>query len=132
MLVRVLLIMHRRIMSDAVKRSLSGNPDFELFLNQDYKNVKDYVLTYKPDITLVEIPESNAYHPKEYLEICVEVRETAPQCKLLLMCPENSDESKRAAVESMHSGIIEDFIFYDVSIEYLATKLKALSTNYVY
>ena len=119
-------------MSDAVKRSLSGNPDFELFLNQDYKNVKDYVLTYKPDITLVEIPESKAYHPKEYLEICAEVRETAPQCKLLLMCPENSDESKRAAVESMHSGIIEDFIFYDVSIEYLATKLKALSTNYVY
>ena len=128
--IRVLLIMHRRIMSDAIKRSLSDDSEFQFFINQDYKNIGNYVQTYKPDITLVEIPESKAFYPKEYLDICADIRQTDSRCKLLLMCPENSGESKQAAVEGVRTGIIEDFMFYDVSTEYLATKLKALGANH--
>ena len=128
-MIRVLLIMQRRIMSDAIKRSLSDEAELQFFINQDYKNIGNYVQTYKPDITLVEIPESKASQPKEYLDICAGIRQTDSRCRLLLMCPENSGESKQAAVEGVRSGILEDFIFYDVSTEYLKTKLKALGAN---
>ena len=129
-MIRVLLIMQRRIMSDAIKRSLSDEAELQFFINHDYKNIENYVLTYKPDVALVEIPESKAFDPQEYLDICADIRTADSRCRLLLMCPENSGESKQAAVDGVSSGIIEDFIFYDVSTEYLKTKLKSLGANH--
>ena len=124
---KVLLIMYRKLMGDAMVNSLSKNPSFKLFLEQNYKNAGSAAMTYMPDIAVVEIPESRARHPRDYLKICTEIREASPQCKLLLMCPENSSESKHAAVDVMRAGEIDDFVYYNVSMDYLQSKLAVLT-----
>jgi len=45
----------------------------------------------------------------------------------MLMCPENSRESRQAAVEAMSGGRIDDFVYYNVSMDYLESKLEVLS-----
>ena len=127
---RVLLLMFRRIMSDAIMRSLADDSRFKFHASQNYGNAQSAAKTYTPDIALVEIPENKAYHPEDYVKICTEVRDATPGCKLLLMCPEDSGESKNAAVEAMQAGEIDDFVYYDVSIDYLVSKLLVLSTKH--
>ena len=126
---KVLLIMYRQLMSDAMMSALSGNPNFKFFLDKSYKNAEAAARTYMPDIALMEIPESKAYHPEDYLIICDGVKSVRPDCKLMLMCPENSSESRQAAVEAMRSGRIDDFIYYNVSMDYLESKLEVLSKS---
>ena len=125
---KVLFMMYRMIMADAMKQSLSGQ--FQMFVSKEYKNIVAAVLTFTPDITLVEIPESDAMHPEKYLQMCVEVRKEAPNCKLLLMCPEHNSESIKAVVDAMRSGKIDDYVFYDASMEYLKSKLEVLSADH--
>jgi hypothetical protein len=126
-MISVLLLMNRRIMSDAIMQTLADDSRFKFYASQKYRNVGAAARTFTPNIALVEIPESKAYHPEEYIEICTEVRDAMPGCKLLLMCPEDSGESKKAAVEAMQTGKIDDFVYYDVSIDYLVSKLLVLS-----
>ena len=126
----VLLIMYRQLMSDALIRSLSGSLKFKFYRDQSYRQAVIATQTYNPDITLVEIPENKAYQPEDYLIICDDVKSVRPECKLMLMCPENSDESRQAAVEAMRSGRIDDFIYYNVSMDYLESKLDVLSAGY--
>ena len=101
---RVLPIMYRQLMSDALISGLSGTQKFQFFRDQSYKNAEAAARTYLPDITLVEIPESKAMYPEDYLAICDTVKGISPGCKLMLMCPENSRESRQAAVEAMRAA----------------------------
>jgi len=71
-----------------------------------------------------------ANHPEDYLAICDVVKSIRPNCKLILMCPENSSESKQAAVEAMRSGRIDEFMYYNVSMDYLESKLEVLSAGH--
>jgi len=125
---RLLLIMYRKLMSDAMVSALSESAEFELFVEHNYANAVGAALTYMPSIALVEIPENRGALVSDYLEICAAIRRAVPRCKLMLMCPENSEESKHAAVDAMSKGAIDDFIYYNVSMDYLLSKLAVSST----
>ena len=128
-MIKVLLMMYRKLMSDAVANSLGENPEFKLFLEQNYQNAECAAMSYLPDIAVVEVPESKSHQIHDYLAICTAIRRASPRCKLMLMCPENSIESKQAAVEAMKSGVIDDFIYYNVSMDYLVSKLEVLGAG---
>ena len=52
--------------------------------------------------------------------------EVTPQCRLMLMCPEGQTEAVRRVIEAKRKGEIDDFVFYDVSLDYLAASLQSL------
>jgi hypothetical protein len=43
------------------------------------------------------------------------------------MCPENSSDGRHAAEEARRSGLIDDYVFYDASLDYLISKLDSMS-----
>ena len=123
---KLLLIMYRKLISDGMKRFLENNPETTVYVEHIYENVLVTATTHRPDIVMLEIPESNAGKPEYYLKICAKIREALPICKLLLMCPENSMESRQAAVGAMRLGEIDDFIYFNVTFDYLLSKLEVL------
>ena len=72
---------------------------------------------------LIEIAESGGYNAGFCLQLCDRIRKGAPGCRLLLLCPEQNEMSVSAAGEAMRNGRIDDFLFYDASIEFLVSKL---------
>jgi len=128
-LTKVLLLMYRKLMSDAMASALSENSEFELFLKQNYANAVSAAVRYTPGIALVEIPESDGARAHEYLQICAAIRRAVPTCKLMLMCPERSNVNKLAVVKAMSAGEIDNFVYYNVSMDYLLSMLAVLSNG---
>lgn len=54
------------------------------------------------------------------------LREHSPECKLLVMCPEQDEKSIKQVVDSKGKKQIDDFVFYDVTTDYLASKLLSI------
>ena len=44
----------------------------------------------------------------------------------MLMCPEEQQETVRRAIQAKQQGEIDDFVFYDVSMDYLTASLQTL------
>ena len=127
---KILLIMYRKIVSEGMKNSLANNSKIKVYTEHRYENVMYAARTHMPDVVMLEIPESKAGHPEDYLQICANLKAALPLCKLLLMCPEDSKESKQAAIDAMRSGEIDDFIYFNVTLDYLLSKLEVMNTNY--
>jgi len=125
----ILLIMYRQFLAETLESSLRSKPEFKVYKEYDYQNAALAAKHFKPNIVVVEVPESHARQTQDYLIICKTIQEIAPDCKLLLIYPENSPESKRHAIEASQEGIISDFLFYDTSLDYFITKLEALSSR---
>ena len=49
-----------------------------------------------------------------------------PYCRLMLMCPEGQAEAVHRTIEAKRKGEIDDFVFYDASLDYLAASLQSL------
>ena len=108
---KILLIMYRQIISDGIKSALTKKPEIRLYAEHIYENAVSAANTYKPDAVMLEIPESKAMQPENYLQILDEIKNVCPRCKFMLMCPDNSDVSKEAVVEAMCTGRIDDYVF---------------------
>ncbi|QRN84812.1 hypothetical protein JR334_07425 [Clostridia bacterium] len=100
--------------------------DIHLMFEPDYHQATDVIRRYTAKIALIEVAESGLYDMSYCLTICKELRKDAPECKLLLMCSEQNDKSVQQVVEAKWVKQIDDFVFYDVPIDYLVSKLISL------
>ena len=75
---------------------------------------------------LLEVSEDGAHDIDFCLALCAWLREVTPQCRLMLMCPEGQTQAVRRVIEAKRKGEIDDFVFYDVSLDYLAASLQSL------
>ena len=75
---------------------------------------------------LLEVAEDGAQDIGYCLALCAWLREVTPHCRLMLMCPEGQTETVHRAIEAKRKGEIDDFVFYDVSLDYLAASLQSL------
>ena len=123
----VLLIMKRKSVAQGLMLKLRDVSDFQLAYEAEYVRAAATIRVHDARVALIEVAESWEYGIAYCLELCARLREETPGCKLLLMCPENSSESKHAAVDVMRSGEIDDFVYYNVSMDYLQSKLAVLT-----
>ena len=107
---------------------MQGNPSFAFIQEHDYGRAAETAAACRPDVAVVEVPESKGRQTKDYLDICAEIRAICPRCKLMIMCPESSSISKQTAIAAMQAGDIDDFLFYDSTLEYFVSKLKVLAS----
>jgi hypothetical protein len=75
----------------------------------------------RANTVLIEIAETGKYDAGYCLSLCVRVR--APGRKLFLLCPEQDETSVSAVIRAKRQGLIEDFMFYSASVDYLVSKL---------
>ena len=124
---RVLLVMNRKMLSDALIEQSASDARFELMSAQNYSTAALTAELCLPEITVVEIPESGLWKPAEKcLAICDAIRRQFPGCKQVILCNENDTEACNAAIQAKQVNRIDDFLFYDSSVRYLFSKLEAL------
>jgi len=122
----VVLVMRRRPVAQGLMQKLRGDPEFRLVFEPSYSNAEAAVRTQNAGIALIEVAETAGHDTARCLVLCAGLRETAPQCKLLLLCPEQNPAVVALAVAAKQKGRIDDFIFYDSTMEYLVSKLLSM------
>ena len=124
---RVLLVMKRKMLSDALIDHAAGSSRFELLAAGNYSTAALTAESCSPEIAVVEIPESGAWKPAEKcLAVCDAIRRQLPNCKQVILCNEDDTDSYNAAILAKQENRIDDFLFYDSSVHYLFSKLEAL------
>ena len=125
---KIALIIKRRPLAEGIIMALkSMTADvFQPYIIDDYRLAETYIKQYMPDTAAVEIPETGECTTACCLELCRAVRRAAPGCRLLMICPENVKDSVKAAMSAKKTNLIDDFVFYDASLNYIASKIFSM------
>ena len=123
----ILLVMHRKILSDAL---IEGSKDGERFEFQAVQNHASALLTAEacmPGIVIMEIPESGNWKSVDkFLATGDLIRMQIPGCKQVLLCSESNAEACRVVLQAKQENRTDDFLYYDTSVRYLFSKLESL------
>ena len=81
------------------------------------------------DAALIEVAEDGEPDMSRCLALCGRLHKQAPECKLLLLLPGADKPGVARAANARKEGIIEDFVFYDASSDYLISKLLSMQRS---
>ena len=122
----IVLIMRRRPVAQGLMQKMIDDASLHLLYEPDYAQADIAIRTHAASTALIEVSESGEYDTSHCLALCTWLRKETPGCKLLLMCPEQDKTGVAQAVEAKKDGCIDDFVFYDSSIDYLVSKLLSM------
>ena len=122
----IMLIMNRKAIVQGLMDRLRNSPEIRLIYEPDYHNAHVVIRSYDAKAALIEATESGHYDMAYCLALCERLRKQTPQCELLLMCSEQDEHSVKLVVNAKWEKQIDDFVFYDVTIDYLASKLISI------
>ena len=122
----VILIMKRKPVAQGFMNSLKASPDIRLVYQPYYHKSSITIQEYKARVALIEVAETGPYDIGYCLALCNELRETAPECKLILMCSEQDEKTINLVIDAKGKDEIDDFVFFDVTKDYLLSKLISI------
>lgn len=122
----IVLIMRRRPVAQAFMDRLAGNTDISVACEREYARAERVIFEHNARVALIEVAESGEYGAAYCMALCERLRAAAPTCKLVLLCPEQNEPGVLQAVRAKRDGRIDDFVFYDASLEYVASKLLSM------
>ena len=122
----VLLIMRRASLAQGLMAKARDDPGLRLCYEPDYDRADTAIRSHQATGALLEVAEDGRQDMGYCLSLCAWLREVTPHCRLMLMCPEGQTETIHRAIEAKRKGEIDDFVFYDVSLDYLAASLQSL------
>ncbi|NLB51407.1 MAG: hypothetical protein GX808_00500 [Syntrophomonadaceae bacterium] len=122
----IMLVMHRKAIAQGLMAKLQKNADIKLIYEPNYDKAQINIDSNNAKVALIEASESGPYNMGYCLILCNEIRKNTPDCKLLLMCSEQDEKSVKLVIEAKGKKKIDDFVFYDVTIDYLASKLMSI------
>ncbi len=118
--------MQRASLAQGLIAKVCSVPGIQLCYESDYTKADVAIRTNSAAGALLEVSEDGTYDIGFCLMLCTWLRQITPYCRLLLMCPEGQAEVVHCAIEAKQRGKIDDFVFYDVSLDYLAACLQSL------
>ena len=121
----IILAMLRLPVAQGLAHKLRKDSGANVIIESEYSKVISLAQDNSADSVLIEVSESGKYDAEFCLELCNGLRGSAPDCRRVIMCPETDELCVFEAVEALRDGMIDDFLFYDGSIDYLASKLLA-------
>ncbi|HHX62565.1 MAG TPA: hypothetical protein GX707_17910 [Epulopiscium sp.] len=122
----IILMMHRKAIMQGLINKLQDSPDIRLVYQSNYHSANVVIRSCNAKTALIEVAESGNYNTSYCLRLCRQIRKYTPECKLLMMCPEQDEKGVKQVIDAKGKGLIDDFVFYDVTIDYLASKLISL------
>ena len=120
------LVMKRASLAQGLMKKLIADHELQLFYEPDYANADLAIRGHLADAALLEIAESGECDADYCLDLCGWLREVTPTCRLLIMCPETNSQAVQKVIRAKREHLIDDFVFYDVSMDYIVTNLRAL------
>ena len=122
----VMLVLCRRVIAKLLIEHIKNNMMMDAFDLYEYDKAKRIATVRQPALALVEIPERYDNPALDALDVCKDIKEACPNCKIMLMCPEHDKKSVESCIDALKKGQIDDYVFYDTSPEYLTSKLESL------
>lgn len=122
----IVLIMNRKAVAQGLMDRFQGKQGICLVHESEYSNAKMVISNNNAKAALIEVAESGPYDMVYCLTLCQDLRKQKPECKLLLMCPEKDEKGVKWAIDAKAAKQIDDFVFYDVSNDYLSSKLLSM------
>ena len=119
----ILLIMWRDAVAQGLLMELKKEPDTYPYYETDYMQADTIIRNYNAKAVLLEATEKGAYDTLYCLAVCTRLKKEMSNCRLLLMCPERDDEAINQAIKAKQNGYIDDFVFYEESLSYIASML---------
>lgn len=124
---KILFVMNRKILSDALIEQAKPDRRFELLAEDNYALAVLTAEAFTPDIVVIEVPESGQNKSiEDCLAICDSIHDNLSDCKGLLICSENDSRTCKVAIQAKRDKRIDDFFYYDSSMKYLISKLESL------
>ena len=118
--------MNRKAIAQEFMTKLEHISDINITYENNYDKAIAAISSNGSKVALIEVAESGQYNLSYCLKLCTELKIEMPSCKLLLMCSENDEDIVKQVINSKGLKVIDDFIFYDVSINYLESKLRSI------
>ncbi len=125
-MVDILLMLKRRSLCEGFSHILVNSGFEKPVAETKYENLLETVQAEMPRVTLLEVPESGYPNIYSCLSIADDIKRVLPSSKILLMCHERDEKTVQESIDARRANRIDDFIFYDTSMEYLKATLKAL------
>ncbi len=119
----IVLVMSRTAVAEGISAMLKQEHDIDPYHEQEYRRAAAVIQTKHAHSALIEVTEGGGHDAAYCLNLCDSIKKAAPDCKLLLMCPEQDKNGIRQAVSAKQAGRINNFVFYDASLRYLSSLL---------
>jgi hypothetical protein len=121
-------ITKNRLFAQSLATQIKNNPDlgFEPYLMHDIDQALLDAEVFKIDMAVVEMIAGTPEDREVVLPLCESLKRAIPGCRILLFLAQSDDTSRAAAIKAMKRKIIDDFIFYDETLEYFVAKLLSL------
>jgi len=122
----VVLVMLRTAIAESLLEALRKEFGLVLCYETDFTLAGARIKEYDAQVALIEAAETGDRDVSYCLELCSSLRKEAESCKLILMCPDQDEEAIAQTVNAKQDGRIDDFVFYEASIDYLTSKILAM------
>ncbi len=119
------LVMQRNLIAHALFNKLRKATEARLYCENDYMRAECIIRANKVNVALIEVAEFGEYDIAFCLALCARLRST--ECKLVLLCPEQNEQVVAITADAMKRGAIDDFVYYDSSLDYVVVKLLSIS-----
>ena len=126
---RVIVNMKNYIFADAIAQSLQADKhsDFSAQRVTTPEEVEQYAELCEPYAVLLEVTGYPPYVLKDRLKTRDAVKAAAPNCKVVFIVDENSEEEVAEQVrEAKKNGLIDQFIYGSISANYLVALIDTL------
>ena len=118
--------MQRISLAQGLITKVRNDSSILLRYESDYTKADVAIRDHLAEGALLEVSEDGAYDIGYCLMLCEWLRQVLPHCRLMLMCSERKLEDVHRAIEAKQKGEIDDFVFYDASLDYLVACLQSL------
>ena len=126
---RVIVNMKNYIFADAIAQSLQADKHSDFYAQRvtTPEEVEQYAELCEPYAVLLEVTGYPPYVLKERLKTRDAVKAAAPNCKVVFIVDENSEEEVAEQVrEAKKNGLIDQFIYGSISANYLVALIDTL------
>ena len=129
-MVRILLSIQNGLLAEAMTAMLRESGEFEPFpvpAGNKNSNVVNECKMLDIQMALLEVPYTNGTTLETRLSEVKQIRGRMPNCKIVLLCDENSaPDIARNVMLSKKDGLIDGFFYSSVTARYLLAALLAL------
>ena len=126
---RVIVNMRDYIFADAIAQSLQADKagGFTVQRAPPPEEAAEYSKPCEPYAVLMEVTGNRPYALEQRLKLRDTVKETNPDCKIVLIVDENSEkEVAREVRQAKKDGRIDQFIYGSISASYLVALMDTL------
>lgn len=116
-----------KVLAQSLAAAMRNSPQlgFAPFLLLNPRQAALDAEVFSIDIAVVDVIDGSAKEPEAALSLYEQLRGAVVGCRILLLVSQENRAGQEMAIRAMKSGVADDFVFYDTSLEYLFAKIAA-------